>query len=95
MQETLECLRGSAAGGNEDRDAGDGGDCGVVAEFLERLRGVMAAVPVVLDPVVRSSSGRELLDAEGVVAMRERLLPVVDWVTPNMEELGSADGARG
>jgi hydroxymethylpyrimidine/phosphomethylpyrimidine kinase len=47
---------------------------------------------VVLDPVLRSSSGRELLDAEGVTAMRESLLPLVDWVTPNLEELGVLTG---
>jgi hydroxymethylpyrimidine/phosphomethylpyrimidine kinase len=47
---------------------------------------------VVLDPVLRSSSGRELLDAEGVAVMRESLLPLVDWVTPNLEELGVLTG---
>jgi hydroxymethylpyrimidine/phosphomethylpyrimidine kinase len=47
---------------------------------------------VVLDPVLRSSSGRELLDAEGVSVMRERLLPLVDWVTPNLEEAGMLIG---
>jgi hydroxymethylpyrimidine/phosphomethylpyrimidine kinase len=59
-----------------------------VAEFLTAVRGEEGRVPVVLDPVLRSSSGRELLDAEGVVVMRESLLPLVDWVTPNLEELG-------
>ena len=47
---------------------------------------------MVLDPVVRSSSGKELLDKEGVAVLRERLLPVVDWVTPNLEELGVLTG---
>ena len=59
-----------------------------VAEFLAAFRDEEKRVPVVLDPVLRSSSGRELLDAEGVVAMRKSLLPLVDWVTPNLEELG-------
>jgi hydroxymethylpyrimidine/phosphomethylpyrimidine kinase len=62
----------------------------VVADYLERHPGV----PVVLDPVLRSSSGRELLSAEGVVLMRERLLPLVDWVTPNADELGVLTGER-
>jgi hydroxymethylpyrimidine/phosphomethylpyrimidine kinase len=56
----------------------------VVAAFLARLPNV----PVVLDPVLRSSSGRELLSPEGVTMLRERLLPLVDWVTPNLDELG-------
>jgi hydroxymethylpyrimidine/phosphomethylpyrimidine kinase len=63
-----------------------------VAEFLTLLRGDEGRVPVVLDPVLRSSSGRELLDAEGVTVMRESLLPLVDWVTPNLEELGVLTG---
>ena len=63
-----------------------------VAEFLSELRGDEDRIPVVLDPVLRSSSGRELLDAEGVSAMRESLLPLIDWVTPNLEELGVLTG---
>ena len=47
---------------------------------------------MVLDPVLRSSSGRELLDAAGVRLLRERLLPLVDWVTPNLDELGVLTG---
>jgi hydroxymethylpyrimidine/phosphomethylpyrimidine kinase len=59
-----------------------------VAEFLTALRGDEDRVPVVLDPVLRSSSGRELLDAEGVAVMRKSLLPLVDWVTPNLRSWG-------
>ncbi len=55
-----------------------------VVRFLERY-GV--GIPVVLDPVVRSSSGKALLDEEGVEAMRRVLLPRVGWVTPNTAEL--------
>jgi hydroxymethylpyrimidine/phosphomethylpyrimidine kinase len=64
----------------------------VVAEFVGELRRGERRVPVVLDPVVRASSGRELLDAGGVEALRKQLLPVVDWVTPNLEELGVLTG---
>jgi len=64
----------------------------VVAEFLGGLRRQGQRIPVVLDPVLRSSSGRELLEAEGVGLLRERLLPLVDWVTPNLEELGILTG---
>lgn len=41
---------------------------------------------VVLDPVIRSSSGAELLDDEGVQVLRGELLPRIGWVTPNVEE---------
>jgi len=44
-------------------------------------------IPIVLDPVLRSSSGRELLDPEGMNVLRERLFPLVDWITPNLDEL--------
>jgi hydroxymethylpyrimidine/phosphomethylpyrimidine kinase len=68
------------------------GNVAAVAEFLAGFRDEETRVPVVLDPVLRSSSGRELLDAEGVAVMRESLLPLVDWVTPNLEELGVLTG---
>lgn len=58
-----------------------------VAEFLQDLRGRREGIPVVLDPVLRSTSGRDLLDAAGLEAMGEWLLPMVDWVTPNLQEL--------
>jgi hydroxymethylpyrimidine/phosphomethylpyrimidine kinase len=47
---------------------------------------------IVLDPVLRSSSGRELLNPVGVTALRDRLLPWVDWVTPNLDELAALTG---
>ncbi len=67
----------------------------VVADFLDGLLGskqrtptpVGDRIPVVLDPIVRSSSGAELLDAAGRQILQERLLAVVGWVTPNLPEL--------
>jgi hydroxymethylpyrimidine/phosphomethylpyrimidine kinase len=46
----------------------------------------------VLDPVLSSSSGSPLLDAEGLVLVRERLLGAVDWITPNLDELSLLTG---
>src|SRR5271156_4731797 len=60
VRDTLECLQS---------------DVPAVAGFLEGLRARGSRVPVVLDPVLRSSSGMDLLDAEGVREMRDRLLP--------------------
>jgi hydroxymethylpyrimidine/phosphomethylpyrimidine kinase len=63
-----------------------------VADFVQRVRHEHGAVPVVLDPVLRSSSGRELLSEEGIDTLRERLLPLVEWVTPNLAELALLAG---
>lgn len=59
----------------------------VVAEFLTLARGKQPGLVVVLDPVMRSTGGEELLEAHGLVALRDMVLPLVDWVTPNVDEL--------
>jgi len=63
-----------------------------VADYVARVRSRHPQVPVVLDPVLRSSSGRELLSAEGLELLRSHLLPLVDWVTPNLAELSLLTG---
>jgi hydroxymethylpyrimidine/phosphomethylpyrimidine kinase len=69
-----------------------GGAEGVAAatNFLENMKTghvTKLHIPVVLDPVIRSSSGASLLAADALEAFRERLLPLVDWITPNWSEL--------
>lgn len=59
----------------------------VVAGYVRKLLFGPVKVPVILDPVLRSSSGAELMDAAGLRVLRDELLPLVDWVTPNTEEL--------
>ena len=59
----------------------------VVITFLRRLREAGRKPSVVLDPVIRSSTGAELLSPAGVEPMRRELLWLVDWVTPNTAEL--------
>ena len=66
---------------------------GLVAEAERFLRArPELRTRVVLDPVLRSSSGAALLDAEGTALVREKLLRVVGWVTPNLDELASLTG---
>lgn len=60
-----------------------------VADFLDQTRSTSPRRPVVLDPVLRSSSGRELLDPSAIDLLRARLLPLVSWITPNLDELAS------
>jgi hydroxymethylpyrimidine kinase/phosphomethylpyrimidine kinase len=50
-------------------------------------------VPVVLDPVFRSSSGTALLDDEGIAVVRGFLLARADLTLPNVDELAALSGA--
>jgi hydroxymethylpyrimidine/phosphomethylpyrimidine kinase len=49
---------------------------------------------VVLDPVLVSSSGARLLDADGVQAMCLELLPLARAITPNIAEAEALSGRR-
>ncbi|MEO6817314.1 MAG: bifunctional hydroxymethylpyrimidine kinase/phosphomethylpyrimidine kinase [Edaphobacter sp.] len=95
VRATLDCLHGDLpADGIKIGMLATEETVAVVADFLGELRSKGERVPVVLDPVLRSSSGTELLDEAGVRTLRERLLPLVDWVTPNIEELEILSGRR-
>jgi hydroxymethylpyrimidine/phosphomethylpyrimidine kinase len=86
LRETLDCLAGDLIfSGVKIGMLGTGEVAGVVAEFLGKS-GIPAG-RVVLDPVLRSSSGRELLSKDGVRRLKSDLLPRVGWTTPNSEEL--------
>jgi hydroxymethylpyrimidine/phosphomethylpyrimidine kinase len=54
-----------------------------------------ARVPnVVLDPILKSSSGADLLDAAGTKLLIEKLIPLADVVTPNTEEATALTGIK-
>ena len=53
----------------------------VVAKVTER-----ALSPLVVDPVMVSSSGDRLFEDDAVEAIRERLLPLATIITPNLKE---------
>jgi hydroxymethylpyrimidine/phosphomethylpyrimidine kinase len=65
-----------------------------VAEFLSRRSAETKLPNVVLDPVLASSSGKELLDAPGIQALVEMLIPLVDVLTPNIEEAAILTGLK-
>ncbi|MFZ1124490.1 MAG: PfkB family carbohydrate kinase [Candidatus Baltobacteraceae bacterium] len=66
-------------------------DAATVRAVARHMRG--ADVPVVYDPVFAPSGGGQFAD-EGVLrAVRERLLPVVTVVTPNLSEAATLLGA--
>ena len=69
----------------------------VDAERVETVADVFEAwrpPNFVIDPVVVSTSGRELLAPAGVEAMMRRLLPLAALVTPNVGEAERLSGRR-
>ncbi len=67
-----------------------------VAAFLEQgihrdspNSSPFAPIPVVLDPILRASSGASLLDPAALETLHTRLLPHVTWITPNWPELSA------
>jgi hydroxymethylpyrimidine/phosphomethylpyrimidine kinase len=49
---------------------------------------------IVLDPILKSSSGTDLLDVAGITLLIDRLLPLADVVTPNVDEASALAGLR-
>jgi hydroxymethylpyrimidine/phosphomethylpyrimidine kinase len=47
---------------------------------------------VVLDPILKSSSGADLVDAAGARLLTEKLLPLATIVTPNIDEASALTG---
>jgi hydroxymethylpyrimidine/phosphomethylpyrimidine kinase len=96
IRDTLACLDADCRpAGIKIGMLGTADNTSVICEYLEQYDVIhvkCGAQPVVLDPVLRSTSGRELLDPAGVDMMRERLLPLVDWITPNLDELAVLSG---
>jgi hydroxymethylpyrimidine/phosphomethylpyrimidine kinase len=67
---------------------GSGKVARTVAEFLLAHR-----LPnIVLDPILKSSSGADLLDAAGARLLTEKLLPLCTVATPNIDEASAITG---
>jgi hydroxymethylpyrimidine/phosphomethylpyrimidine kinase len=75
----------------------------VVADFLEAgeksgttsSRRRPARLPnIVLDPILKSSSGADLLDSAGTRLLIERLIPLADVITPNTAEASAITTLR-
>ncbi len=53
----------------------------IVVRILEKLN-----LPIVLDPVLASSSGRELLTEDGINILKEKVFDISSVITPNLPE---------
>jgi hydroxymethylpyrimidine/phosphomethylpyrimidine kinase len=69
---------------------GSGKVAKAVADFLAREK----APNVVLDPILVSSSGADLIDPSGRKALAEQLLPLAAAVTPNVDEAAALTGLQ-
>lgn len=67
---------------------GSGKVARAVADFLEKAK----LTNIVLDPVIKSSSGADLIDASGTRVLIERLLPLATVLTPNVDEASALTG---
>jgi hydroxymethylpyrimidine/phosphomethylpyrimidine kinase len=95
IRETLDCLSGDIA--IVGVKIGMLADAAVLLAVLEWLRGFRIAAPdapVVLDPVLRSSSGYPLLGDDALPLLRDELLPLLSVVTPNLAEAAVLAGRQ-
>ncbi len=61
-----------------------------IINFLYRVK----PKTVVLDPILKSSSGADLLNEEGAKLLVQKMLPMVDVVTPNTSEAAVLSGCE-
>lgn len=64
-----------------------------IAEFFETERATMQNIPVVLDPVMVTTSGCSLMEQNASRAMMEQLFPWATLITPNIPEAEALTGA--
>jgi len=62
----------------------------IVASLIQSLK----LRNVVVDPVLKSTSGTALLEKKGIPALKEKLLPLADVVCPNMDEAAVLTGVK-
>jgi hydroxymethylpyrimidine/phosphomethylpyrimidine kinase len=69
---------------------GTAGAARAVAEFLK----LHAPRFVVVDPILRSSSGTELISKDGLAILKSEILPQAYVITPNIEEAAELSGVQ-
>jgi hydroxymethylpyrimidine/phosphomethylpyrimidine kinase len=93
VRQTLECLAEDVSlSGIKIGMLGSSAVVCEVSSFLTAQSGTIPRERIVLDPVLRSTSGTALIDRDGLRVIREELLPRVGWITPNVDELAVLAG---
>jgi hydroxymethylpyrimidine/phosphomethylpyrimidine kinase len=93
VRRTLECLvEDVALSGVKIGMLGSSAVAAEVGSFLKAQSSKIPRERIVLDPVLRSTSGTPLIDANGVGIIRDELLHCVGWITPNIHELAILAG---
>lgn len=64
--------------------------CSILAEFLESC-----PAPLVCDPVLKSTSGSDLLDSEALDILIHKIFPLATILTPNLPEVERITGHAG
>lgn len=68
------------------------GNAAVVDALVDFIR-EHAGIPVITDPVIKAAGGGDLADDELVTAMKEKLFPLAEMITPNGIELAMLGGS--
>jgi hydroxymethylpyrimidine/phosphomethylpyrimidine kinase len=88
VRQTLECLAEDVSlSGVKIGMLGSSAVVCEVSSFLTAEARTIERERIVLDPVLRSTSGTALIDRDGLRVIREELLRRVGWITPNVDEL--------
>ncbi len=93
VRQTLECLVDDVSlAGIKIGMLGNSAVVSEVSSFLIAQSGAIPRERIVLDPILRSSSGTALIDPAGVELLLQELLRQVGWITPNVDELALLAG---
>ena len=65
-----------------------------VGEFLGERQGTAKMQNIVLDPILKSSSGADLLDVQGTKLLIQKLIPLATVLTPNVDEAAVLTGLK-
>src|SRR5205823_4459170 len=65
-----------------------------IIEAVAHLLGSATRIPLVVDPVMVSTSGTSLLQPRALKILQEKLLPLASLVTPNLHEAAILTGKR-